>query len=102
MPIAVGAIVPAAGRQTSCSWDIGGPAPDGFWIFPGGQRLLTTLVFGPSGALLVLVALVAVSRNFGVDYFIDGRRKRPAADEIIPVEPDRGAMGTGGHQQVRQ
>lgn len=49
-------IVPAEGRLDSCSWDIGGPAPDGFWIFPGGQRLLNALVFVPSGALLVLVA----------------------------------------------
>jgi hypothetical protein len=49
-------IVSANGRLDHCSWDIGGPAPDGFWIFPGGQRLLNTLVFVPSGALLVLVA----------------------------------------------
>jgi hypothetical protein len=49
-------VVPAEGRLTSCSWDIGGPAPDGFWILPGGQRLLNAVVFVPSGALLVLVA----------------------------------------------
>ncbi len=49
-------IVPAEGRLTTCSWDIGGPAPDGFWILPGGQRLLNAVVFVPSGALLVLVA----------------------------------------------
>ena len=30
-------VVAAEGRLTTCSWDIGGPAPDGFWIFPGGQ-----------------------------------------------------------------
>ncbi len=47
-------IVPAEGRLTTCSWDVGGPAPDGFWIFSGGQRLLNTVVFIPSGALLVL------------------------------------------------
>ena len=49
-------IVPAEGRLTECSWDIGGPAPEGFWIFSGGQRLLNTLIFVPPGALLVLVA----------------------------------------------
>jgi hypothetical protein len=49
-------IVSAEGRLTTCSWDIGGPAPDGFWILPGGQRMLNALVFVPSGALLVLVA----------------------------------------------
>ena len=49
-------IVYAEGRSTTCSWDIGGPAPDGFWIFSGGQRLLNTVVFVPPGALLVLAA----------------------------------------------
>jgi glycopeptide antibiotics resistance protein len=49
-------IVPAEGRATSCSTDIGGPAPDGFWIFAGGQRLLNTVLFVPAGALLVLAA----------------------------------------------
>lgn len=39
----------------SCSFDYGGPAPDGFWILAGGQRLLNAVVFVPSGALLVLV-----------------------------------------------
>ena len=49
-------IVPAEGRLTECSWDIGGPAPEGFWIFSGGQRMLNTAVFVPAGILLVLVA----------------------------------------------
>lgn len=49
-------IVSAEGRLTTCSWDIGGPAPDGFWIFSGGQRLLNTVAFVPSGALLVVAA----------------------------------------------
>ena len=47
-------IVPAEGRLTSCSWDIGGPAPDGFWILQSGQRALNTALFVPAGALLVL------------------------------------------------
>jgi len=49
-------VVPAEGRLETCSWDIGGPAPEGFWIFAGTQRLLNTMVFVPSGALLVLAA----------------------------------------------
>jgi hypothetical protein len=49
-------IVPAEGRAAGCSWDIGGPAPEGFWIFSGGQRLLNTVVFVPPGALLVVAA----------------------------------------------
>lgn len=51
-------VVFAEGRLDTCSWDIGGPAPDGFWIFSGGQRLLNLVVFVPPGALLV----VAVAR----------------------------------------
>lgn len=47
-------VVPAEGRLASCSWDIGGPAPEGFWIFSGGQRMLNVLVFVPAGILLVL------------------------------------------------
>ena len=47
-------IVSAEGRLTTCSWDIGGPAPEGFWIFAGGQRTLNAVVFVPAGALLVL------------------------------------------------
>src|SRR5262245_61672203 len=49
-------IVPAEGRLTSCSWEIGGPAPEGFWVFDGGQRMLNTLLFVPAGALLVVAA----------------------------------------------
>jgi hypothetical protein len=47
--------VPADQHATSCSWDIGGPSPDGFWIFRGGQQLLNTLLFVPAGMFLVLV-----------------------------------------------
>jgi hypothetical protein len=48
--------VPAETRLTTCSTDYGGPAPEGFWILSGGQRLLNTVVFVPSGALVVVVA----------------------------------------------
>ena len=50
----VPAVVPADGRSSTCSWDYGGPSPDGFWILGGGQRLLNVVVFVPAGALLVL------------------------------------------------
>ncbi len=49
-------VVYADERMGTCSFDLGGPAPDGFWILSGGQRLLNMLVFVPSGALLVVVA----------------------------------------------
>jgi hypothetical protein len=48
--------IPADQHATSCSWDIGGPAPGGFWIFGGGQQLLNTLLFVPAGFFLVLMA----------------------------------------------
>lgn len=50
--------VPAETRSETCSLDYGGPAPEGFWVFSGGQRLLNTALFVPAGALLV----VAVTR----------------------------------------
>ena len=49
-------VVSAEGRLTTCSWDYGGPAPDGFWILPGGQRLLNAVVFAPAGLLAVLAS----------------------------------------------
>ncbi len=49
-------VVLAEDRLAGCSFDIGGPAPDGFWIFSGGQRLLNTVAFVPSGVFLVLAA----------------------------------------------
>lgn len=47
-------VVPAEAAQETCSLDYGGPAPDGFWILPGSQRLLNMAVFVPAGALWVL------------------------------------------------
>jgi hypothetical protein len=47
-------VVPLGEAQTACSFDYGGPAPEGFWILSGGQRLLNTLLFVPSGALVAL------------------------------------------------
>jgi hypothetical protein len=46
--------IPADQHATSCSWDIGGPSPDGFWIFGGGQQLLNAMLFVPAGTFLVL------------------------------------------------
>jgi len=49
-------VVRADLRPEGCSFDLGGPAPDGFWIFSGTQRLLNTVAFLPAGALLVVAA----------------------------------------------
>ena len=48
-------IVYAEGRLETCG-EIGGPAPEGFWIFTSGQRLLNTVLFIPAGVLLVVAA----------------------------------------------
>ncbi len=47
-------IIPTDQHATSCSWDIGGPSPGGFWIFGGGQQLLNALLFVPAGLLTTL------------------------------------------------
>jgi hypothetical protein len=43
---------------------------------------------------LVLIFLVWLSKNFTVDWFLDGRRKKPDKDFYIPgdVRPTTGAM----------
>jgi hypothetical protein len=48
--------IPADEHATTCSWNIDGPAPGGFWIFGGGQELLNTLLFVPAGVFGVVVA----------------------------------------------
>ncbi|WP_157974042.1 VanZ family protein [Desertihabitans aurantiacus] len=47
---------PVETAQQVCSLDYGGPAPDRFLFFSGGQRMLNTVLFVPAGAFLVLVA----------------------------------------------
>ncbi|HEX5860757.1 MAG TPA: VanZ family protein [Nocardioides sp.] len=50
-------VVLAESRLPFCSREIGGPAPEGFGIFGNDQRLLNTLLFVPSGVLLVVAAM---------------------------------------------
>lgn len=47
-------IIPADQAQTSCSFDYGGPAPDGFLFLAGGQRTLNAALFAPAGFCLAL------------------------------------------------
>jgi len=42
------------------------------------------LAVGFFGYFLVLAGLVARSGSFGAEWFLDGRRKQAAADEVIP------------------
>ena len=58
------------------------------------------LAVGFFGYFLALLIMVRVSDKFAVEWFLDGRRKKPEADEIIPpgtadtVRPmdDRGGL----------
>jgi len=45
---------------------------------------------------LVLIFLVGISKNFDVDWFLDGRRKKPSADFVIPAE----VRTTGGAMEA--
>ena len=62
------------------------------------------LFIGFFGYFLILCALVAASKNFNADFFLDGRRKRPAEDEYIPGpdEPGGGQRPTLTSSQDRQ
>jgi hypothetical protein len=42
------------------------------------------LAIGFFGYFLILAAMVARSQNFSIDFFLDGRRKKPGNDEIAP------------------
>jgi uncharacterized membrane protein YvlD (DUF360 family) len=56
-PYGAPGVVPAESRLPFCSRDIGGPAPEGFGMFGNDQRLLNTMLFVPSGVLLVVAAM---------------------------------------------
>lgn len=58
------------------------------------------LFVGFFGYYLVLVVSVQISRNFNVDWFLDGRRKQLAADEMIPGEV-RGTVGAMNSSEIR-
>jgi len=42
------------------------------------------LAVGFFGYFVVLIVLVGFSQNFGMDWFLDGRRKRPTGEFYIP------------------
>ncbi|MDJ0753000.1 MAG: hypothetical protein QNJ45_05745 [Ardenticatenaceae bacterium] len=56
-------------------------------LFPAGSILFGAygigLFIGFFGYFLVLVVWIRISPNFTVDWFLDGRRKRLAEDEMI-------------------
>ena len=65
-------------------------------LFPGSTALFGAygvgLAIGFFGYFLVLVVMVGISDNFGVDYFLDGRRKGPGTGESIPGEVNQPAF----------
>ncbi len=75
-------------------------------LFPAGSDLFggygIGLAIGFFGYFLVLVVLVGLSPNFNVDFFLDGRRKKPVDPWVAASGPgadssaalaDRGAGG---------
>lgn len=70
-------------------------------IFPARTDLFGAygigLFSGFFGYFLSLIILVGVSRNFNVDWFLDGRRKKPEAGSYIP-----GEQGTEGGTAMEQ
>lgn len=56
------------------------------------------LFVGFFGYLLVLVVLVRRSKEFDANWFLDGRRKKPAADDVGGDQPGRPLSTMGGER----
>ena len=46
------------------------------------------LAIGFFGYFVIMMLLVVISPNFGVDYFLDGRRKQPTGGDYIPTREE--------------
>lgn len=46
------------------------------------------LAIGFFGYFVIMMILVVISRNFDVDYFLDGRRKKPTGNDYIPTRDE--------------
>jgi uncharacterized BrkB/YihY/UPF0761 family membrane protein len=73
-------------------------------LFPSGS-----ILFGAYGIglfvgfflyFLVLIFLVGISKNFDVDYFLDGRRSRPVEPYYIPDTVRQAAVGMGDQPKI--
>lgn len=75
-------------------------------LFPAGTDLFGAygigLFLGFFGYFLALAIMVAVSRNFDVDWFLDGRRIWPVQGYEIPAEQRQttSAMGETGSTRI--
>jgi hypothetical protein len=69
-------------------------------LFPAKGQLFGAygigLAIGFFGYFLILSGLVAKSRNFNSDWFLDGRRKRLGMDEYIPSDDEVRAQARPG------
>lgn len=67
-------------------------------LFPAGSELFGAygigLAAGFFGYFLSLIILVAISKNFGVDWFLDGRRTLPDGTVFVPQVGTPAAGGT--------
>ncbi len=73
-------------------------------LFPTGTELFGAyglgLAIGFFGYFFVLIILVAVSKNFEVDWFLDGRRRLPDGTVFVPQVGTPAAGGTA--MEVRE
>lgn len=57
-------------------------------LFPGSTDLFGAygigLAIGFFSYFIILVYMVQKSQNFDIDWFLDGRRKKPKEDQVIP------------------
>jgi hypothetical protein len=69
-------------------------------LFPQGTDLFGAygigLAVGFFTYFIVLMIMVGISKNFNVDWFLDGRRKLPGGDIFLPqVDDPQGPSGRG-------
>lgn len=77
-------------------------------LFPAGSAMFGAygigLALGYFLYFLILMSFVKRSTNFDIDWFLDGRRKAPQGDYIIPegTRQTSAAMGEPGAEQSRR
>ena len=82
------------GDITTVVGAIGGAAVTS--LFPNSGDLFGAygvgLAAGFFGYFIILVAMVSISRNFDVDFFLDGRRRNLSSGHFIPGEQRQGGL----------
>jgi hypothetical protein len=73
-------------------------------LFPASTDLFGAygvgLAVGFFGYFLALCVMVSTSPNFSVDWFLDGRRKKPTEDQIIPPGTAATITSMGKEEEV--